>query len=198
MNTNIPVQEKGNATDSTAGVTAATQAEANQVYERAVQRLTEVNQWQTITNAALSAFQVTDQNGQPVQRAVQEKDYIRIDIPAPGTQAGEGYDWVVVEDIDNDTEKEVRAFAMRVRPASSPANNKPSVAHFFKPDATSTFKVVQQGLTVTAGVYGRNEVPNTKDTSVVDAIRNTLVATGAAAGGSKIQWQVLVDAWLGV
>lgn len=196
METNIPTQEIGNATDSTAIVTAATQEEANQVYEQAVQRLINVNQWQTITNAALSAFQVTDGNGEHVQRAAQEKDYIKIDIPAPGSQAGEGYDWVIVEDIDNDTEKDVRAFAMRVRPVSSPANNKSSVAHFFKPEATSTFKVVQRGLTITAGVYGRNEVPNTKGTSVVDAIRNTIVASGAAAGGSRIQWQVLVNAWL--
>lgn len=54
MNTRIPAQEKGNATNSTAMVTAATQEEAHRIYERAKQRLTDVNQWQTITNKALS------------------------------------------------------------------------------------------------------------------------------------------------
>lgn len=197
MNTNIPAQEKGSATDTTAVVTAATHEEANRIYERAVQRLTNVNQWQSITNASLSAFQLTDEDGQYLQRGAQEKDYIRIDIPAPGTQAGEGYDWVIVEDIGIDTENE-HAFGMRVRPVSSPINKESSVAHFFKPEATSTFKVVKLGLTVTAGVYGRNEIPNTKNTSVVDAIRNTIVASGAAAGGSRLQWQELVNAWLNV
>lgn len=131
-----------------------------------------------------------------MQRGAQKKDYIRIDIPAPGTQTGEGYDWVIVENIGTDTVNDEQAFAMRVRPVSSPVNNESSVAHFFEPDATSTFKVVKRNLTISAGVYGRNEIPNTKNTSIVDAIRNTIVATGAAAGGSRIQWQVLVNAWL--
>lgn len=118
MNTNIPAHEKGSAIDTTAVVTAATYEEATMIYERAVQRLTDVNQWQSIANAALSEFQLTDETGQLMHRVAQEKDYIRIDIPAPGTQAGEGYDWVIVEDNGDDIENDVQAFAMRVRPVT--------------------------------------------------------------------------------
>ena len=45
---------------------------------------------------------------------------------------------------------------------------------------------------ITAGVYGRNEVPNTKSEAVMDKVRNAAVALGAILGASRVQWESLV------
>ncbi len=83
-----------------------------------------------------------------------------------------------------------------MRPSSSPTNSDEDVAHFFSDDATSNFIVRRKQLTLTAGVYGRNEVPNTETKKLVDKARNALVGVPAAAGFAKLQWKKLVDGLL--
>jgi hypothetical protein len=56
----------------------------------------------------------------------------------------------------------------------------PGTAHFFTSDATSTYIIQRDGLTVRALYHGRNEVPNTAAPKVTDKVRNALVAAGAA------------------
>ena len=53
--------------------------------------------------------------------------------------------------------------------------------------------VKREHTTVTAGVYGRNEKPNTKAETITDKARNTAVATGAITGFAKLQWKSLVN-----
>ena len=55
------------------------------------------------------------------------------------------------------------------------------------------FVVKREQATVTAGVYGRNEKPNTKAETIVDKARNTTIATGAITGLAKLQWKSLVN-----
>lgn len=85
------------------------------------------------------------------------------------------------------------ASALRVRPAPSPLNDRPDVAHFLSDSATSTFFVEQRGTAVTAGVLGRNERPNTEADRLADKVRNAAVAVGAWAGFADVQWEKLVE-----
>jgi hypothetical protein len=68
--------------------------------------------------------------------------------------------------------------------------------HFFEDLATSTFVIERIGNPVTARYYGRNELPNTETSEKKDIIRNAIVATGAAAGLSELQWSALLKAFL--
>ena len=80
-------------------------------------------------------------------------------------------------------------------PAASPSvtlNTKNDIAHFFSDEATSSFVVKREKNRVIAGVYGRNEKPNTDSETLTDSIRNTAMAAGALSGFSKIQWKSLV------
>ena len=98
-----------------------------------------------------------------------------------------------VEAIEEIHEGEDRCFTIRVRPAPSPVNDAPAVAHFFSDDATSSFVARLERKSVTAAVYGRNEKPNTKTDSFGDAARNIAIAGGAISGFSKVQWKSLVN-----
>ena len=88
--------------------------------------------------------------------------------------------------------------AIRVRPTPSPVNEKQDVAHFYTDEATSNFIVRRDGTKVTAGVYGRNEKPNTKAGKMTDKIRNAVIGTAAVKGIAKIQWQKLVNGLLNI
>ena len=83
-----------------------------------------------------------------------------------------------------------------MRPASNPLSDQRDVAHFFKDSATSSFIIKKEDLKVVAGVYGRNEKPNTDTEHIMDKIRNTAIATGAIAGFAKIQWKSLVNGFV--
>lgn len=161
-------------------------------YPVARQRLLDVNRWRDHCQESGGTFVLHDATGQRMDRPAEVGDFFQIDIPGPGPAAGDGYDWVRVEALDETTDAEGQRTAMRVRPAPSPRNDSPDVAHFLADSATSTFFVEQRGTTVTAGVLGRNERPNTATESLVDKVRNAAVTVGAKAGLADVQWQNLV------
>jgi hypothetical protein len=143
-------------------------------------------------------FQLTDDTGNVVNRLAEEGDYFRINIPGPGSATGEGFDWVKIESItESKTEdQDADLLAIKVHPASNPNNTNQDVAHFFKEDASSTFMVRRQGLTLSAEVHGRNEQPNTEAEKIIDKARNVMVAAGAMIGFSEFQWKSLVKGLL--
>ena len=124
---------------------------------------------------------------------VQKGDHFKIDVPGPGSLTGDGYDWVQVEAIEEKEDKNQQNIALLVRPATNPGNDHKDVAHFFSDEATSCFMVKRENDTVTAGVYGRNEKPNTAAETLVDKARNTAIATGAITGFAKLQWKSSVN-----
>lgn len=185
----IPRQHKGNELDAEYSITAPSTKEALLLFLRAIDRLLSVNNWQALSNSALSAFQLTDANGSVVHREAREHDFFKIKIPGPGNASGDGYDWVKVELIKNN----MNNVTMRVRPVANPFHPEKGTAHFFQNDATSTFSVFRRGRIVTAGVYGRNEIPNVKSPTILNKIRNATIAMGAFAGASRIQWESLIQ-----
>jgi hypothetical protein len=178
--------------DSSSRLSNADAAKA--LYETARDKLLHVHDWKALAGDLSAEFQLTDQKGMPINRGVQRGDYFQIDIPGPGSNAGQGYDWARVEDVKEVRNREVDSIAIRVRPASDPRSSEKNVAHFYSGESSSTFVITRENQTVTASVYDRNIEANEKTGNVVDKVRNTLVGIGAKLGISKLQWQALTDA----
>ena len=185
----IPEQNKGIQTNTESSVELSSEEEAKGFFKVAKQRLLAINEWHQYAGSATADFQLTDVKGDRVERIPQKGDHFKIKIPGPSTIIGEGNDWVQIEAI----EEEENCIGIRVRPATNPTNERTDVAHFFDEEATSSFLVKREGKKVTAGVYGRNEKPNTNTETIVDNVRNAAIATGAISGFSKLQWKSLVN-----
>lgn len=188
----IPPQEEGAYNDTTEKLTLNSPEEAFEHFQTVKARLLDVSNWHTLCGMTTSRFQLTDPQGKRINRLPKKNDYLKIAIPGPGPKAGSGYDWVQIETIEHEKEKGREWVAIKVRPADNPTTADAEAAHFFNADATSTFMVVKDGNTVSAEVHSRNELPNIRQTGIIDTIRNTFVAIGAILGFSKIQWTQLV------
>jgi hypothetical protein len=193
----IPEHHEGSAVNVEDSVAFESEEEAKRFYQQLKERLLHINAWHRFAGTLSADFKLTDQNGNEVERKPQKGDFFKINIPAPGIQTGEGYDWVQIEEIVEDAEDVDECTSIRVRPASSPVNADPDVAHFYTDEATSNFIVKREGTKVTAGVYGRNEKPNVKEAdSLLDKLRNAVVGTGGVTAFSKLQWKALVSGLL--
>ncbi|HEY4064959.1 MAG TPA: STAS/SEC14 domain-containing protein [Puia sp.] len=190
----LPSQIKGAATMTSATVLAANEKDARFIFKRTGERLLDVNQWSEYCTS-MASFLLIDEDGGPLQGRASVGDFIRIDIPGPGTREGEGYDWVQVEKIEYASMDNI--FFMEVRPSRNPCNKgSTAIAHFLESSATSTFMVVCEEKTVSVTVYGRNEVPNTAVPGTLDKWRNSAVGSVGSIGLSKIQWKALVKGLL--
>jgi len=190
----VPAQQEGIEKNIEHTVTADTVEEAEDWFVDGKERLLDVNNWKRYSVSLSAEFSLTEQSGRSVDRVARKGDHIRIDIPGPGSEAGDGFDWVVIEAIEYDDypDLDMETIAMRVRPSTNPADTtNENTAHFFTADSTSTFVVERRGVKVAAKYYGRNEVPNT-DGGVVDKVRNAGVAVTAFLGMSDAQWTSLV------
>ena len=188
----IPENRQGIQTNTESSIEFSTEKEAKHFFEVVKNRLVDINRWHKLAGKTSASFRLTDHEGKPVSRTAQKNDHIKIDIPGPGTDTGGGKDWVQIEDIE---EKE-NLIGILVRPASNPNDERKDVAHFFDEQSTSSFVVRKEKYKIIAGVYGRNEKPNTETETTIDRIRNVAVATVAITGFSKIQWKSLVNGLL--
>ncbi len=190
----IPPQEVGLQKDIVESMNCRSELAARDLFQQARQRLFNVNAWGEISKGLSSQFVLHDSEGAVVQRPVKKGDYFRIDLPGPGSVAGDGYDWVRVVAIEDDQERDGEWVLIRVQPAFNPLNDSPDTAHFLDEKASSTFLIRRQGKLVRAEIYGRNEVANTETDSTLDKIRNTVATLGAWAGFSDMQWHNLAAA----
>ncbi len=187
----VPEQHEGTQKDIDYAIIAADLNDAQKLFFLGRNRLLNVNHWAEYCGYASSTFMLTDSQGNEVDRTAEEGDYFKIKIPAPSNSTGNGYDWVYIEAIEDnsDVEGPFENIAMRVRPSKNPQVKGENIAHFFSYEATSSFVVSRFRNKVSASVYGRNEKPNT---STTDIVRNTLVALTAMLGLSNVQWEKLV------
>lgn len=198
-NKNIPVQHTGNHVDTVSEITLATKAEAERLFDKAKAKLLDMSNWEKVADGPSAEFQLTDSAGNPVNRPAEQGDKFKIDLPlTPGSTSGDGFDWVEVENIqdDFDAKTDTAITSIRVRPTQNPDGSGKDIAHFFTNESTSTFLVKRQGLTVSAEVHGRNETANTHADHFWDRIRHVIVAMNAMFGFSKPQWKNLVNGLL--
>jgi len=194
----LPAQERGKSRVTSAQVGVSKEADARYIFERATNRLFDVNEWTDHCGALTAGFQLTDDAGKSLMGRAAVGDYIRVDIPGPSTSEGRGYDWVRIEKIEQPAVIAPGAISlMQVRPCANPqVKDATATAHFLQEYATSTFIIEWGDKKVSATVYGRNEVPNTEHPGVADKVRNAVVGTLGVIGLSKIQWKALVQGLL--
>ncbi|HEX3384685.1 MAG TPA: hypothetical protein VHS53_05840 [Mucilaginibacter sp.] len=189
----IPPQDKGRATDFSEERSFGTEREAHANYKKAAARLLNVNEWHAYAGPGSSRFCLTNNLGEEVTGFAKEGFLFNIDLPVPGSDAGDGLEWVMVEHIEasGNGRTAEEYLSMTARPMPDPRKADPETAHFYNDGATSTFIVKRTGKTVSAAVHGRNEAPNNEDVDLHDKIRNTIVALSARIGLAGPQWKKL-------
>ncbi|MCW3091219.1 MAG: hypothetical protein JWP81_2288 [Ferruginibacter sp.] len=192
----VPPPVQGKNTSLETSVELANSVEARETFKRAYKRMLNPPVWHKVSGFASAKLMLTNERGSEENRLAEEGDYFRIDILGPGPSLGDGYDWVRVESIKNDPNagEDAETYGMTLRPSAAPG--KQETAHFFKETATSSFLIRREGNRVTASYHGRNEIPNNDTNNTKDNVRNSLVAMGAFAGLSELQWKALIKGFL--
>ena len=192
----VPKQRTGKAIDATGSLSLKDENEAKTFFSVVKNRLQNVSEWADLSGNLSATFQLVDTDGMEVRRNLRKGDYFKIDIPGPGSKAGDGYDWVLIEEVEDKSSSDSESFSFRVRPTANPQNLNKDIAHFYSPESTSTFTVSRQGCKIEAAIRDRNTKPNKTADSPVDKIRDSIVGTMGVLRFSKIQWQNLVDGLL--
>lgn len=197
---NIPPQQTGRATDFLAKRHFRTVANAHEAFRQAATRLLTVNKWHEYAGPGSARFCLTNNEGEEVNGFAKEGFLFSIDLPVPGSDAGDGLEWVIIERLEavEDAKATEEFVTMTARPIPDPLKSDSEIAHFYKDVSTSTFIVKRVGKTVSAEVHGRNETPNNSDVNLHDKIRNTVVALTARIGLAGPQWKKLASGLLEV
>ncbi|RYY64567.1 MAG: hypothetical protein EOO13_18330 [Chitinophagaceae bacterium] len=192
-----PEQLTGKQVDLHHSITAPSIAMAAAVFNTARNYLLRPDLWKKFTGAAAAGFAVYKEPPNHSPTVLAEGDYVSIDIPGPGNISGEGLDWTSVQTIRDAVLQDVpSSFGLTLVASSNPAKPGADTAHFFESNASSSFLLKQVDSTITLSYHGRNELPNRHTSNVIDNIRNTIVAAGAAAGLSELQWTALIKGLL--
>ncbi len=162
--------------------------DAREAFRRSKEKLFDVNLWSQMPGIT-SEFKLFGPNGsQKTGKSVSIVDYILINLPGPVPE-----NWVKVISLVD--QEELAEFV--VSPSEKPQEgnlNDEKVAHFFKEEATSTFRIKREGRLLFAYEIGKEENINNegKEASNRDWI-NTLMAEGGWLGFQKIQWKNLTE-----
>lgn len=187
----IPASYTGKEIEADATVELRAEEDAKAYYEDTKDRLLDVNNWHHIAGIISAEFQIVDKDGNDRNRYPEKGDYLRIDIPGPGSKAGDGYDWVVVEELLEENNVDVQSIGFRVRPSQNPFGEETDTAHFYSKEGTSTFIVMREGRKISAWIVDRNTKPNDQAGSIVDKLRDSTIGIAALGMFSKAQWQGL-------
>lgn len=192
----VPEQSSGVPIDTESSRSLNSETEAKAFYQTVRSRLLDVNNWNARALGFSADFQLVDQKGTPQPGPAKEGYLFRIDIPAPGSNVGEGYDWVRIEAVEEISEPGVESTAIRVRPTDNPTSDENKPAHFYSRQSTSTFTATREGNKVTIAIYDRNTSPNTEAGSITDKIRDAVVGAAGIISFSRLQWKSLAEGLL--
>ncbi|WP_127125849.1 hypothetical protein [Pseudoflavitalea rhizosphaerae] len=192
----VPSQEEGKSITAESVIEFPNHREAAIFFDTVRSRLMQVNRWHEIAGGLSARFQLMDPNGEPVSREPHQGDYFRIDIPGPGTVAGEGFDWARVEEVTHQVLPNSERYGFRVRPARNPGKDDLDIAHFFSAAATSSFIVYREAEVITAAVFDRNIQPNKDAGNIVDKVRDLMAGSAGMLIFSKLQWKNLTEGLL--
>jgi hypothetical protein len=197
--TPVPANVVGKPTDLHATHTFSSASDAVTAFNLGAKNLLDPSGWHKLAGWASAHFTLVAPDGWPVERPAMEGDYLKIDVPGPGPAAGDGYDWVKVEwlEEDRDPSAGIERIGIQLRPCPEPGAKRSDTAHFFRDSATSTIIIERSGDRVAVLYHGRNEVPNNATDHTLDNIRNTVIATGAMVSFSEAQWGALIKGLLG-
>ncbi|WP_153797019.1 hypothetical protein [Foetidibacter luteolus] len=192
----VPAQYTGTELRAEETVELSSPEEAVQVFQFARERLLNPGSWNNIAQGLSASFQLTNDTGDAIEGPAKKGNYLRIDIPGPGSDEGQGYDWVFIEElkeVNNDDEEQI---SLRVRPAANPNDHNDHIAHFYGDSATSNFIISRMHNRVSAIITDKNIKPNDDAESIAGKIRDKIVGLTAISAFSKIQWQGLAKGLL--
>ncbi len=188
---NLLEQAAAQAESSTAEVSSVTNAtrncssetEAKNVFQRLIQKLFNIEQWNAESN--LSSFALFDENGfAKMEKIAAVGDFMRITLPGSGKD-----DWVKIVEIHDAADEIV----LTVQPSPNPTDKEDNstTSHFFTNDSTNNFCLQKNGIKLNFYVIGLGEKSNTEDTSgTIETVRNFATANiGHFLGIQKAQWQ---------
>lgn len=193
MKNQIPPQIKGAESKAISTVDLETEQNAIDHFQLVKKRFQDVNSWEFFAGTEKAEFALHDSTGKLSLEKPEVGNYISIKIPLLHNSAEGGLDWVQVEVYEEEIKEHFEEIYMRLRPSSNPTLPSDKITHFLDSDSTSNFIIRRKNNTISAEVYARNEIPNTKDKTVLEKIRNKTVALGGMLFGSKIQWEGLTD-----
>ena len=192
---NLLEQAAAQAESSTAEVSSvssatrncSTRTEAESVFQRLIQKLFQIEQWNSESD--LSSFALFDENGcAKTEKIAVVRDFVRITLPGSGKD-----DWVKIVEIFEAADEIV----LTVQPSHNPTDeeNESTTSHFFTADSTNNFCLQKNGLKLNFYVIGLGEKSNTEDTSgIIETVRNFATANiGHFLGVQKAQWQHFCD-----
>jgi len=192
----VPQQLSGQSSFTHSSARCRNNNHAEEYYRVAAERLRQVNRWHEYAGKPTATFQLFDEAGNTVNRAVQKADYLRINIPGPDNPDGDGADWVQVQEVGERGAGEKQLTWITVRAAPNPLVRETHPSHFFDQPATSTFVIFRRQLMIMAAVFGRNEHSNLHPSNWFARIRNWFVYIGAQLGLAKLQWKALTHGLL--
>lgn len=161
-------------------------ATARQEFERAKQKLFQVDRWSDLSgiNSTFALYDAQGAKKNTPEPAV--GDYVQIILPASTIE-----NWVMITDLK---QEENRA-EFTVHPSENPQKHTKSAAetqHFFGSEASSTFRVELKGLTLRAYEIGQNERANNQGAESGDReVLNTMISAGGWAAFQALQWNKL-------
>lgn len=196
MKNHIPIQKKGAESVAGSELTLPTIAEAESHFELVKKRFNDINSWNLFAGKEKAEFSLRNSNDELLMRPPQVGDFVKIKIHLLHNTAEDGFDWVKVEVYEREIKENFESIYLRLRPTANPTLNADEIVHFLDSSSTSNFVITRDAETITADVYARNEIPNTKDKSVAAKVRNKAVALGGMLIGSKIQWEALTSGLL--
>lgn len=190
----VPSQEKGKSVDLQEEITVSDKDAAKKLFQNAVYLLCRPVLWHDVAGALSASFSI---DGKQKEQAIHKGDHIRISIPGPGLSEGGGEDWVRVEAIQKNFHEQFdESFGILLLVCPNPHTKSDAIAHFFADGASSSLIITRKDKKVTVKYKGRNESANTEDLALTDKVRNIVVAAGALAGISELQWGALLKGLL--
>lgn len=193
MKNKIPAQKVGAESQAISVITFENEELAKAHFETVKKRFLDINSWELFAGENKAEFSLRDEKGNLILDQPKVGNYVSIKIPLLHNPDDDGFDWVKIEVFEEEKEEHYEAVYIRVRPTSNPKSSTDEITHFLNSTATSSFFITRKLNEISAEVYARNEVPNSKDKSLTEKIRNKLVAVGGMLIGSKIQWEGLTD-----
>lgn len=191
----LPINTIGSENNAASIVICNSEKEAFDQFRKLSAKLVEVNNWNGYASKNPTDFYLYSKENNKSANA-QLNDLVKIKMPAPKNSLGNGFDWVIVNQLDSIEQTETKVFLLQMKPHSCAESANGNIAHFYTEDASNTFVLAKKDKTVQFSIHGRNEVPNTKKVGLVCAIRNFFVASGGIFGGSKVQWQDFTEEFI--
>src|SRR5881275_700913 len=121
----LPENKEGSEKNIETVVEATNIEEAKRLFQEAKKRLLNVNKWHDICGELSAEFELTNDKGKHVDGYVNVGNYFKIDIPGVGSASGKGYDWVKVEEVQEEADKEndTEYVLITVRPSDNPTTS---------------------------------------------------------------------------